>query len=457
MPDVGEWWKRFGLARRPNLSTHPLRPQDSQFFVQIKNDAALSRFYSRLEDPRNLYGQVFAVLGDYGSGKTSLLNFVQNAVGSDDIFCATIKDPPSSLERLETWLYDRIFRRLANSPKIILSDEVRTLEASPESILRLRDKMLAERKYAGFLIFIDELHHVFDPKVVCDFLKSKQGFFEDLVSGQPACLFVAGIPQWRDYLRQAAYKGVFDDLLLMPYWLRAEDAYDLVWRRFSAVASDKGFHFPFSKYDSFEKILTVRKSESPKGTPRFIIENTAKVLESPKLHPDCRIITGEMVSQLVTIPTQEDIQAIEKILADCYPTIHKALNRIARDTEAEDRQKLYTILKVLSQRRKNLNWITSWRPNKLGDQRLALGKLFKDQRDFLNSIDDLVELRLLRTRGFDLNDLKGLTGDVYVDMLRNDLKKDPSIRVKYYSLASDFLKLRDRIEEDLEDGTPRLP
>lgn len=446
MPENHDWWKRFGLVRRPHLTTHPLRPEDAGFFVQI-TDQPLNQLFSRLTDPRNLYGQVFAVLGDYGSGKTSLLNYIQAAIYSDDIFCVTIKDPPTSADKLDNWLYDRIFRRLTGSPKVASSDEVRKLVASPETILRVRDKLLAERKYDGFLIFIDELHHVLDPKVVCDFLKSKQGFFEDFVSGHSACFFVAGITQWLEYLKQPAYQGIFDYRVQMPYWVRAEDAYELVYRRFKAAASESGFVFPFSKYDSFEKILAIRKSESPKGTPRFIIENTLKLLESPKLHPDCRLITGEMVSKLVSVPKQEDIQAIEKILADDYAGICKALNSIAR-LPSDDREKLHTILLVLSQRPRGLNFVTSYRPNKL-DHRLASGKIFKDLEDTLNSLDDLADLKLVRKKEFDLVELKGLPPDRYVDLLRSELRREPII-VRHYPLREDFLKFQDRIEEDFD-------
>jgi predicted RNA-binding protein with TRAM domain len=441
-----EWWKNYGLIRRPTLSIHPLSTENALTYFQIAEDPEFKSFLELARDPANFYGRVFAVLGQYGSGKTSLLNYVQAAAYSNEILCITIKGPPQLANELEFWLYNEILNRLRS--KVVVTDHISNLKPSADAILEIRDILLKE-KYSGILIFIDELHHFPEPKALFDFLKSKQGFLEDFVSSpfEKVGIFIAGLPEWATHLKQPGYQGIFDQRISMPLWHKAEDAYELVHKRFEAAASETGFLFPFSKYDSFEKILSIGRSESPKGTPRFIVENTLKVLESPKLAPGSKQITGDMIPRLVSIPSQEGVQGAIALLDKEYHAIHVALNRISRKPP-DEREKLHVILIALSLRGplgQRLNFVTNVRPHKL-DRRLTLGTRFKEVREISDALDELTSSHLLKSSELVPADLTGLPPDRYVDLVKDEMKKSRT-PVRKYELRNDFLVYQERVEE----------
>lgn len=72
------WWERFGLVRPPNFKhTTALSVDDADLFVSLEDQEMTNKIFSLLDDPNLFFGKVYAIAGKFGSGKTTLVNYIR--------------------------------------------------------------------------------------------------------------------------------------------------------------------------------------------------------------------------------------------------------------------------------------------------------------------------------------------------------------------------------------------
>ncbi len=333
------WWQKIRLVREPKMDVHPLGLSDAHLFVRRKNEEIVNKVFNLLDDPTLFYHKVFSILGEFGSGKTTIVNYVRYSFFAKNISQRNLNitwkakvENISGASTIRTWFLEELKKELINESYNALVNlgqvEKQQIE---ETLKKLKDPSTDETEikyafetlckyYPGFIIFIDELHRLKEYQHVLDFLKSEQWLFQELCK-QPVAIFIAGTPEWEKHLPLPEYSGIFDEVVNLPKW-DSRNAYLLIDTRLRDAASDpSNYQNPFAR-DALDRVPNTAAS----ATPRDWIRCAKKILEY--VPDDTEIINAPLVAKTLHIVEDLKIKEIQDLLKTEFPIADRLLESI---------------------------------------------------------------------------------------------------------------------------------
>ena len=71
------WWEKYGLIREPDLDVFPLSIDNAYLFVETHSSVTFNTLLSKVDDPFLLLHKVYALVGTFGSGKTTTVAYIR--------------------------------------------------------------------------------------------------------------------------------------------------------------------------------------------------------------------------------------------------------------------------------------------------------------------------------------------------------------------------------------------
>ena len=335
------WWENYNLTREPNFTVHPLSRDNLKLFVKCSDNHLNDKVFQRLNNPENFYHKVFAVLGEFGSGKTTLINYLsENLCEKFNILYIKVNLRPidhiKNIQNMRNFvlseLYSKFFQN-ADLRNLSIKDKI-SLEDKIDQILNILSP-----KYDGFLIFIDELHRITEYEYVLNFFKYEQGFFEDLISKYNLFFIVSGREEWTERLNLPDYGGIFTEIIHLPNWSHyPNNAYELIEKRLIEVANTPdNFEMPIA-FDAIKILLTTIKN------PRDILKSIKDLFEKT---------SGEKIdsSSLMTISSVVSNRQLDVIKdwlrSPNYEPAYKRFKRFVGKKPIDIENKIYKILNYI--------------------------------------------------------------------------------------------------------------
>lgn len=346
------WWKRFGMIREPNLNVFPLSTNNAHLFVEPRRSVTLNALLSKLDDPMLTLQKTYAIIGSFGSGKTTTVAYIRYQFHLKSLNVCSINvnwdlRPTNGVHDVRNWFFDEMKKQLVR----ICND------ATEGNGLKAVSEKLAEKQnideadvidtiralqpyYNGFILLIDELHREEEANKVqhiLDFLKSLQSFFTEMCK-YPVAFFVSSHENWEKNLKLDRYSGIFTDLIVLPPWT-VDDAYVLIDKRLRDAAADRSrFKNPL-KRSSLEKLETMGLVKT--FCPRQWIVLAKRIFESVPQEVDeiSPIVVTRIFSQIDTAK----IGQIRQYASSECPNVLKLISPIL-EADAKDAIKLLAIV-----------------------------------------------------------------------------------------------------------------
>ena len=347
------WWRKIRLVKEPKMDVHPLGPSDAHLFVRKKNEEIVNKVFDLLENPTLFFHKVYAVLGEYGSGKTSIVNYVRYSFFAKNIQCRDINlswkpnvDTISGASVIRSWFIEEIKKELVSASNVAFLEasavdrqQIEKIQkdfvnaSADETDIRNAFETLCKH-FSGFIIFIDELHRLKEYQQVLNFLKSEQWLFQELCK-LPITIFVAGSSNqssnWGKHLSLPEYSGIFDEVVVLPKW-DSRNAYELIDKRLRDAAADREHYVnPFAK-DALDRVPVTPLT----STPREWIRCAKRILEY--IPEETQIINAPLVAKALRFVNDEKIEAIQSLLKKEFPNANRLIQSIqnAYPSRSED-------------------------------------------------------------------------------------------------------------------------
>lgn len=357
------WWKRFGLEREPKFAPRAAISLENAYLFVIPRDKTLAnKVFSQLENPRSFYHNVYGIVGDYGSGKTSLVNYIRYHFHSKSIKTCNlnilwhtrpkIKGP----HEVRDWFIEEIREALIQACEYAVLaapiDQRKNLETIRNELSdkkrpfgrRQIGKCISHlcQYYDGCSIFIDELHRLrstHEQGHVLDFLMYEQGTFSTICE-YPASIFIACPTEWLERLKLDQYGGIFDELIVLPSWKNAQLGYDLIDKRLRSASVDPSkFKNPIRR-NALNKIAALPHVETPRGW----IKQAKKIFDN--LPEDVHEITPEIVAEIIKTVDSQTFEKIRTIARVRFPSAFTLINKVLKRSPHEASELLGVIAHI---------------------------------------------------------------------------------------------------------------
>jgi len=136
-----EWWQRLGLRDNPFERTRNPLIGTYDYIVETP---IFNKYADRLKNIDTLFGKVFVIYGLFGSGKTTLFEFLKNKISLLDKKIETITIPISTMSVNGIEIFELYKSQLYN----ILSDSEK-VTIYPDDLSNLFTFRCIEKKYMG--------------------------------------------------------------------------------------------------------------------------------------------------------------------------------------------------------------------------------------------------------------------------------------------------------------------
>lgn len=237
------WWQKIGLVGDPfptklGLNLIPVEKYEKivvrtrmfQEYLSIINDA-----------PQSFYGKTILITGQFGSGKTTFMEYISYKLADYKILpFQLVLDPVGDIDSLRQNFYSDIFNLTSKAMKQrgLADPRPEGLSLERSTIADLLSLLSKEAQIDGYAIMLDGLHKAESTlDTSLEFVKQLQNFHEYLNNcGVKVTIFVAGSPYWsRKITQNPAFSGSFYRIDDVPP-LTFDDAYELLQKRFTAFA-----------------------------------------------------------------------------------------------------------------------------------------------------------------------------------------------------------------------------
>lgn len=261
-----EWWERLNLSDNPFEKVKGISPTDLNDLL-VKT-STITKYEKRLQNQTTLFNRTFLIFGEFGSGKTTLFQFIRSRLFGSDIFCRIIRLNGTFADSsdLENHFRTKLYRCLTGETRNIVQDyeiEQAFLDKMENNITK------------GFFLILDELHKNPNYDISLEFLKNMQGSFEGYFDKIKVGLIIAGRDEWRTRIEESGeYSGTVDVTDEMAP-LTPQDAYQIIIRRLEKYAEDRQKASDLITKDAVEKILFMLR----KKTPRHLIKTVRESFE----------------------------------------------------------------------------------------------------------------------------------------------------------------------------------
>lgn len=236
------WWKKIGLTGDPFPTTLGLTRIPEDKYEQIIVHTDIFKEYVNLieQSPQTFYGQTILITGRFGSGKTTLINYILYKLANYGILpLQVVLESKKDIETLREQFYSEIINLLAKSMRErgLADPRPDGLIVDKNTIAEMLTILSQEAKIDGFAIMLDGLHKDTAIDISLEFVKRLQNFQEYLNNqGLNVTIFIAGSPYWmRNINQDDAFGGSFfrkDEIPPITF----DEAYELINRRFSAFS-----------------------------------------------------------------------------------------------------------------------------------------------------------------------------------------------------------------------------
>lgn len=242
--DLGLWWQKLGLLGNPFPTKLGLNRIPEEKYDEVVVFTKIFDEYLRMIDhsPQTLYGKTILIAGQFGSGKTTLIQYISyRLIPYRIIPFQLVLDPIGEIDVLRQNFYSEILTSIIKAMSQRGLGDPRTAGVPLEkgTIKELLSYLSKEAQVDGYVIMIDGLHKAESTiDTSLEFVKQLQNFHEYLNNFNiNMSIFVTGSPLWLRKIKQnPAYSGSYYRIDEMPY-LTFEDAYKLLRVRFKSFAS----------------------------------------------------------------------------------------------------------------------------------------------------------------------------------------------------------------------------
>lgn len=264
------WWEEVGLQRDPFPDNKGLIgiPEGLYEEVVVKTSFVKNYLDDAKNNPDSLLDKTILITGEYGSGKTTLFEYLESSLGGARILpIRIVLNPGPSVSSLTDKLYSQLYnqgsrvytRRLGSDPRRDAWGEIETRVI--EVLRELQDGEMTK----GFLVTVDGLHKGDSyQEQVFEFLQQIQNVQEFFQNHKIRVGFViAGSPLWEDKLAsRPSVSGSFyrrDEIPPLP----EDAAVEAVERRIRAFTPE-GRSPPKIRRDGLRKAFRVIERREPR-------------------------------------------------------------------------------------------------------------------------------------------------------------------------------------------------
>lgn len=244
-PPKQEWWQTLNLKEDPFPLAEGLQKIDHDFYEHIIVRTDIFRHYVHYAE--SLKDQIFKntiFYGEFGSGKTAFFDYLKHILLRNNILSFYIPlwiglDSDTNIYNYEEELISRL-KDECKRYDVNFNDEDH--KNHPKIIKETLLQLVEQRRFLGFVIFVDDLHKntkAFESAL--DFLSYLQIFTSSIIkgSGLNVALYVAGIPQWRTrIISEPRLSGSLIREEVMPA-ITEQDAYDMLNKRMLAFSKNE--------------------------------------------------------------------------------------------------------------------------------------------------------------------------------------------------------------------------
>jgi len=231
------WYNRIGLVANPfNKSGLMNIDEDKYESILIRNKGIdfANTFTNYYNDYLN---QHWLICADFGNGKTCTIDYLEYKIAKKGVltFNIRIKARQSAIEIYKIFLKElssevtRLYKKINFRNQSLAPDE--------NSILLGIMEILEKYNYKGIIIFLEDLHKLFDKSLVNQFLSMLQPFVEDYIKTDiKVSLVGTAFPDWKGTMDGAVTSLFLDSNYITIPYISPEDAIKAVNNRFSVYA-----------------------------------------------------------------------------------------------------------------------------------------------------------------------------------------------------------------------------
>lgn len=394
----GPWWARLELQGAPELRPNaPLMLDDARLFVKTRQSStSYDYFVSRLNDPTYYFGKVYAIAGEYGSGKTTTVAYVRKQF--DLQLCERIDvrhldvnwdfQNIEDVQSIRSWFFGNISKQLIKVYNDAQKAKFDPKQVPDEEEIRKIFEELDFQKNYGFTIFLDELHRVREPEnvlAVMDFLKSMQTFLTKLCRLH-IVVFIACPLAWAKHFRDPMYGGIFTDTIEMPDW-NADDAFSMISARLKDKAKDPTtFRNPLTRsvLRTIPRIKSIRLS--PPKTPRDWLKHTMRIFQKfQRLPSNVTRISKELVVEFLSEIELKEVKELRIFAKEKHSPGFRLIDAILKNDLADPAELLNLVARIYNERELPKSWTQACK--KLGIEQARMKVL----GEILKQLDIIVE------------------------------------------------------------------
>ena len=157
------WWKKIGLNGDPFPTTLRLSRIPEDKYEQIIVHTEIFKDYVNLieQSPQTFYGQTILITGRFGSGKTTLINYILYKLANYGALpLQIVLESKKDIETLREQFYSEIINLLAKAMRERGLPDPRPegINVDKNTIADLLSLLSQEAKIDGFAIMLDGLH-----------------------------------------------------------------------------------------------------------------------------------------------------------------------------------------------------------------------------------------------------------------------------------------------------------
>lgn len=293
------WWEEVGLTGDPFPSNRGLTGIDTKKVEQVVVRTPFYDFYvdALRQAPERLLGKTILVSGEFGSGKTTLFEYLTATAGASRVLPITIiLTPHPSVSSLVTTMLQRFVGTLAETYAAGHKEDVRKYGRGDDlytEALTLLKELQRDGATTGFLVFVDGLHKgTAYTEPVFEFLQQIQTVQEFFEQGDIRVGFiVAGSPLWeKEMTLRPSLSGSFYRRDRIPP-LTEDAAVDAVERRIQTYSAE-GTPRVRIRRDSLRQAFRLLSQRLPRGlTFRDFLDHIRGRLEAKQYEEAGLLVT----------------------------------------------------------------------------------------------------------------------------------------------------------------------